>query len=146
MVIALGTACWIAYSYHGQVSRLGASAGQKSSAIEQQVPFAPQQVAPAGTDMSKPQTASVPMEEVRKAARSTPRRVKVGDDEIDDISDDVTVRRFIPKPAQQPLPGPDYRVDYVSGDVTVRHFRPKLAVVSPSQPVDRGAESADSKQ
>ena len=146
VVIALGAACWIAYSYRRPVSPLGPSAGQRSSAVKQQVPFAPQKLVPAETDMSKPQTASVPMEEVRKAARSTPRRVRVGDDEIDDISDDVTVRHFIPKPARHRVPGPGYWVDYISEDVTVRHFTPKLAVVSPSQPGDRGADSANSKQ
>jgi hypothetical protein len=41
---------------------------------------------------------------------------------------------------------PDYQADYISDDVTVQHFTPKLAVVSPSQPVGRGAASARSKQ
>jgi hypothetical protein len=118
VVIALVTACLIAYSYRRPVSPLGPSAGQRSSAIKQQLPFAPQKLVPAETGMSKPQTASVPMEEMRKAAGSTPWRVRVGDDEI----------------------------DYISEDVTVRHFTPKPAIVSASQPVDRGADSAHSKQ
>lgn len=145
VVIALLIACWIAHSYRRPVLPLGPSAEQGSSAIKQ-VPFAPQKLVPAETDTSKPQTTSVPMEEVTKAARSTPRRVKVGDDEIDYISDDVTVRHFIHKPAGQRVAAPDHQVDYNSEDLAVRHFTPKIAAVSPSPPVDHGEESAHSKQ
>jgi putative methionine-R-sulfoxide reductase with GAF domain len=145
VVIALVTASWIAYSYRRPVSPLGPSAGPTSSATKQHVPFAPHNLVPAETDMSKPQIASVSMEEARKVAGSTPRRVRIGDNEIDYISDDVTVRHFIPNPARQQVSAPGYRVDYISDDVTVRHFTPKLTV-APSQPVDRSADSDRSRK
>ena len=78
------------------------------------------------------------MKDVGKAARSKGRRVRVGDDEIDYISEDVTVRHFARKPAVQQAPLGVDQVEYVSEDVTVRHFAPKLAVVPPKQPVDQG--------
>jgi hypothetical protein len=79
------------------------------------------------------------MNNASKAARNTPRQVKIGDDEVDYISEDVTVRHFKRKPAVQLPPLGVDQVDYVSEDVTVRRFAPKLAVVSPRQPVDHAA-------
>jgi hypothetical protein len=144
VVIVLMTASWIAYSYR-RPAPSGASARQRSNATEQRAPLVLQKPVPVEREMSKPQTAPVPIEEVRKAARSTPRQVRVGDNEIDYISDDVTVRHFISQPALQKVPVPDYQVDYISEDVTVRHFTPKLAVVSSGQPAERGAATAHSK-
>jgi hypothetical protein len=99
----------------------------------------PAELESARKKMSASQTASVPMEDVRKAAKSTPRLVRVRDNEIDYISEEVTVRHFTRKPALRQAPLQDDQVEYVSEDVTVRHFAPKLAVVSPSQAVDHGA-------
>jgi hypothetical protein len=145
VAIVLVTASWIAYNYRGRASTVGSSQRQRSNAIEQQVPLASQRALPAERYMSKPQTVPDPMEESAKAASSTPRRVRVGDNEVDYISDDVTVRQFISPPSLQGTM-PDYQADYISDDVTVRYFTPKPAVVSPSQPVGRGAASARSKQ
>jgi len=138
VVIVLVSASWISYSYHRPaLPTEEVVARRRSNTVAQQ---APTELAPAKKDLSSPQTASVPMKDVWKAAKTAPRRVKVGEYEIDYLSEDVTVRHFTGKPAlQQTLHG-DEQVKYVpEEDVTVRHFAPKLAVVSPRQPVHGGA-------
>jgi hypothetical protein len=137
VVIVLVSASWISYSYRRPaLPTEEVLARRRSNIVTQQVPA---EIAPGKKDVSTPQTASVPMKDVWKAARSAPRRVKVGEYEIDYLSEDVTVRHFTGKPAlQQALHGDD-QVKYVSEDVTVRHFAPKLPVVSPRQPVHRAA-------
>lgn len=143
VVIVLVTASWIAYTCRRPASRLGASPRQRSNIVEQQVPSVPQKLVAAERDMFKRQTASVPIEQVR---RRTPRRVRVGGNEIDYISDDVIVRHFIAKPTLHQVHVPDYQVEQISEDVTVRHFVPKLAIVSPSQTVDHSAASDRSRK
>ena len=101
VVTVLVIASWIAYSYRRPASPLGASARQRSNAID--------------------------MEEARKAARSTPQRVRVGDNELDYVTEDVTVRYFTPKPTRQQVRVRDSQVDYISEDVTVHYFTPKPA-------------------
>ena len=141
VVIVLAMACWIAYGPRRPASPLENSGGQTASAIEpqQQVPFGSAEQGSAKKDMSSPQTASVTTNDVRKTARITPRRVKIGDEEIDYISEDVTVRHFKHKPAMQQVRSGDDQGEYVSEDVTVWHFAPKLAVVPPKQQADRAA-------
>jgi len=137
VIIVLVTASWIAYN-DGRPSlpTEGIVAPQRSNTGAQQGPV---EVGSVKKGFSTPQTASVPTKEVRKAARSTPRLAKVGEYEIDYISEDVTVHHCTSKPALQQAPTRDDQVEYVSEDVTVRHFAPKLALVSPRQPVVQGA-------
>jgi hypothetical protein len=137
VIIVLVTASWIAYN-DGRPSlpTEGVVAPQRSNTGTQQ---GPTEVGSVKKGFSIPLTASIPMKEVRKAARSTPRPAKVGEYEIDYISEDVTVHHFTSKPALQQAPTRGDQVEYVSEDVTVRHFAPKLAVVSPRQPVVQGA-------
>lgn len=131
VVIVLVVASWIVYTYRRPALAPRVVAHQRSNTIKHQVPFVPTELRSAKRDISTPQTASVPMKNVREAARNTPRRVRVGDDEIDYISEDVTVRHFTHKPAQQQALLGDDQVEYVSEDVTVRRFASKLAVVPP---------------
>ena len=114
VVIVLVIASWIAYTYRRPALPPGAVTHQRSNTIKQQVPLVPTELRSAKKGISTPQTASVPMKDVRKAARNTRRRMRVGDDEI----------------------------DYISEDVTVRHFAPRLAAVPPKQPVAHGAAVA----
>ena len=131
VIIVFVTASWIAFSDGRPVLPTEAVvAPQRSNNGTQQ---GPTEVGSARKDVSTPQTTSVLMKGVRIAARSTPRRAKVGEYEIDYISEDVTVRHFTSKPALQQTPPREGQVEYVSEDVTVRHFAPKLAVVSPKQ-------------
>jgi hypothetical protein len=135
VIIVLVTASWIAYNDgRPSLTTEGVVAPQRSNTGAQQ---GPAEVGSVKKGFSTPQTASVPTKEVRKAARSTPRLAKVGEYEIDYISEDVTVHHCTSKPAVQQAPTRGDQVEYVSEDVTVRHFAPKLAVVSPGQPVFR---------
>ena len=137
VIIVLVTASWIAYNDgRPALPTEGVVAPQRSNTGTQQ---GPTEVGSVKKGFSIPLTASIPMKEVRKAARSTPRPAKVGEYEIDYISEDVTVHHCTSKPALQQAPTRDDQVEYVSEDVTVRHFAPKLAVVSPRQPVVQGA-------
>lgn len=131
--IVLVSASWISYSYpRPALPTEEVVARRQSNIVAQQMPT---EVAPAKKTFSTPQTASVPIKDVW-----TPRRVKVGEYEIDYLSEDVTVRHFTGKPALQQAIHGDDQVQYVpEEDVTVRHFAPKLAVVSPRQPIHRGA-------
>jgi len=145
VVTVLATASWIAYTYRRPALPLRVVAGQRSSTVRQQVPLVPTELGSAKKGTSTLRPGFVPMKNVRKAARSTPRRVRAGDDETDFISDDVTVHSFTPKRSLQQVRVGDYDVEYISEDVTVRHFTPKVAVASPRQPVDRRAASAFSR-
>jgi hypothetical protein len=56
------------------------------------------------------------------------------------LSDDVTVRYFIPQPSPQPVPDRNIRFRHISEDVMVRYFPPK-SVVPPSTPNGTPAHS-----
>jgi hypothetical protein len=137
VIIVFVAASWIAFSDgHPVLPADRVLAPQRSNNGAQQRAT---EVGAARKDSSTPQPTSAPMKEARTTGGSTPRRVKAGEYEIDYISEDVTVRHFISKPALQPTSPRDGQVEYVSDDVTVRHFPPKLAIVSPRRPVDQGA-------
>ena len=119
-------ACWIAYRDRHPASPVGASALQRSNAIEQQMPFVPAKRV-LGNSISKPQIALGLEEEERRAARTMPQRVLDGNSRVRYISEDVTVRYFTRKPAPQRVLDGNSRVRYISEDVTVRYFTPKPA-------------------
>jgi predicted DNA-binding protein (UPF0251 family)/putative methionine-R-sulfoxide reductase with GAF domain len=128
-------ACWIAYRDRRPASPVGASALQRSNAIEQQMPFVPAKRVLANS-ISKPQIALGLKEEERRAARTMPQRVLDGNSRVRYISEDVTVRYFTPKPAPQRVLDGNSRVRYISEDVTVRYFTPKPA---PQRVLDRNS-------
>jgi hypothetical protein len=137
LVAALVITFWIAYSNRYQGSPLGASAQNKSGALEQQVPLAPAMPASAnGT--SKPQTPPVPTEEA-KVAKEKFQRVRVGKNEVDYIAEDVTIRYFMPLPPKQRMQGGDYQVHF-GKDVTLRYFATKPAVLPSTRVVPGAAE------
>lgn len=139
LVIVLVMASWIAYTYRTPAPARQTSARRKSSFMEpqKQVPSVPGEQTVAKKDMSVPQTASVPTKNGRKAARSAPRRLSVGDEEINYISEDVTVRYFKRKSApQQEHSGYD-QVEHISEDSTARHSPLKPAAVPQKYQADR---------
>jgi hypothetical protein len=138
VVTVLVLTCWIAYSDRQPASLLGSSELQRSVAIEEQVPFLHAKAVPAKST-SKVQTAPVPVEEAR-AARTRLQRVRVGENEVDYIGEDVTVRYFTHKPAPQPVSVGESQVAYIGEDVTVRYFTPKPAVVPPTPAVGSAAQ------
>jgi len=121
--------CWIAYGSHGFGSRLGASALPGSPAFEQPVPFQPAKAIPA-TSVSKIQPSPVPSRR-SGSAKTTFKRVRVGKNEVDYVSDDVTLRYFTGTSAPR-RPVAERKVGYIRDDVTVRYFTSKPA--EPSVP------------
>jgi hypothetical protein len=114
VVAAIVIACWITSADRRPVPSSGAPALQKLNAQDQeQVVVA----TPTGNIASKPRTIL--------------HRVGSGENEVDYISDDVTVRYFSSSPTpQRALAG--YRQVDIGKDVTIRYFAPKTAVVPPT--------------
>jgi hypothetical protein len=69
-----------------------------------------------------------------KAARSAFNRVRVGQNEVDYIAEDVTIRYFTHEPASQRMRVAYQQVDF-GEDVTVRYFAPKPSIGPPMRPV-----------
>ena len=134
---ALVMVSWVAYD-HRAVSPPDASALQRSNTAEQQVPA---KLSPASNRTSKPQTAAGGREGM-KAAGSAFKLVRVGQNEVDYFAEDVTIRRFTPKPAPPQMRVGEKRVDF-GEDVTVRYFASKPPVASPAQPVSGAARSVE---
>ncbi len=113
VVAAIVMACWITSADRRPVPSSAAPALQKPNAQDQE----PLVVAtPVANSISKPRTVL--------------HRVGSGENEVDYISDDVTVRYFGSSPTpQRALAG--YRQVDIGKDVTIRYFAPKTAVVPP---------------
>jgi len=129
-------ACWIAYRDHRPASTVGVLALQRSNAIEQQMPIVPAKRVLANST-SKPQTA---LGLKKKAVGTMKHWVRVGNNELDYVTQDVTVRYFTPKRAPQRVLDRNNRVRYISEDVTVRYFTPKQVVAPPPRPVGNAAQ------
>jgi len=133
VVTVLVLTCWIAYSHRRQALPSGSSALQRSTATERRAPSPPATAVPAkGT--SELQSAPVRPAAAR-ADKNAVRRVRVGENEVDYIKEDVTVRYFTSKPAPHGLPVSKNEVANIGEDVTVRHFMRKAAVASPTSPI-----------
>jgi GAF domain-containing protein len=137
VAIALVLTCWITFSDRRPASPLGSSALPRSIAIEQQVPVVPAKAIPAKVT-TQVLTAPVPAKESR-VARATFKRVRVGEDEVAYIGEDVTVRYFKLKLAPHRVRVGEDEVAYIGEDVTVRYFTPKPAVMPP-RPVRSAAQ------
>lgn len=132
-VAVLVVTCWSAYSYRHPASPLRSPAVQKSVAPEQQVPLLGANSVPTkGT--SQLRTAPVPQAGA-SVAKTAVRRVQVGENEVDYIQEDVTVRYFTSKPASHGIPAGNNEVANIGEDVTVRHFIRKAAAASPTPPI-----------
>jgi len=137
VVAVLVIACWIGYSVRRPNSAPGSSQ-QKSIAIQQPAPSLPAKTLPAKTT-SKLQATPVPVEQTRRAS-TTRRRVLAGENEVEYIGEDVTVRYFTTKPAPHPVRIGKSEVADIGEDVTMRYFTPKPAVVPPTQPAKSAAQ------
>jgi hypothetical protein len=131
VVSILVLASWIAYSHRRPASSLGPSA--RSTVSGQQVSVPPSKSLPTN-DTSELQTGEVPRADA-KATGTAARRVRVSENEIDYIKDDVTVRYFTPKPAPHRTRIDKNQVAYIGDDVTVRYFKRKPAMGSPTPPI-----------
>jgi hypothetical protein len=124
-------ACWIAYD-RGTASPVGTSSLQRSHAARQQIPFVGAKPSPSHSASNAP--PAVGGRGKAKAPSSAFMRAQVGPNEVDYIAEDVTIRRFTPKPTP-PRVGDRYKEVHIGGDVTVRYFASKPAVVSQRRPV-----------
>ncbi len=104
---------WFVYNNRRPASSFRPSTAQAPNAVEQQTPV------PAGT------------------GKASLRRVRVGENEVDYIGDDVTIRYFTPKPkpTTRRVRGGASEVAYIGDDVTVRYFKPKAAAVPPTHSI-----------
>jgi hypothetical protein len=109
---------WIAWSTHGPVSHLEPSTLPAPSTVDAQ---------------AQSQAAAQPTPVAGKIVRPRIRRVRLGNDEIDYIGDDVTVRYFHKTPLVQRKATPEVGVAYLGDDVTVRYYQ----VNSPAKPGSR---------
>jgi putative methionine-R-sulfoxide reductase with GAF domain len=132
VVVVLGFTSWITYSGHRAASPSESSAPPGLNTIDQPVPFQTSSPAQA-SKMSAGQPASAP-EQMAEQAQPTSRRVRVGEDEVDYINDDVTVRLFTNKPAAQRKPLNHGQVAHIGDDVTVRYFTPQPAAIHQAWP------------
>jgi GAF domain len=137
---ALVIICWIAYSDHRLASPLGASALHKSNHLDRQAAFVPVKPVPANS-MFKPQTRPIAREGV-KDARHGFKRVKVGENEVDYIAQDVTIRYFTHELASQRVRVGDNQFD-IGEDVTVRYFASKPSLVSATRPLASVVQPVD---
>jgi hypothetical protein len=136
VAIMLVLTCWTAYRGRRSIRALGSATLQRSTAIGQPVPSLPAKAVPA-QGMSKLQAVAVAGGKSKSTtARTTFRRVRVGQNEVDYIAEDVTVRYFTSKPRAQRGRAGESQVAYFGDDVTVRNFIPKPTVMSPAQPLD----------
>jgi hypothetical protein len=139
VVIALVIATWIVRRPALPVERSESEQGS-SNAAGPQVSSAPRRL--LGNHSSKRQTASG-TERHEGVSRSAFKRVRIGQNEIDYIAEDVTVRRFIPEPAPLQMRRGNRQIN-IGRDVTVRYFEYKPAVLRQSAPVSVPAQSAES--
>ena len=133
---ALVVVSWVAYD-HRPAPPPDASSLQRSNAAEQQVPAK----LSGGNRISTPQTATGGTEGM-KAAGSAFKLVRVGRNEVDYIAEDVTIRRFTPKPAPPHMRVGEKQVDF-GEDVTVRYFASRPPVASQAPPVSGAARSVE---
>ena len=133
VVTGLLITSWMAYDRRPRNARLGASTWRTPSTVP----------TPPAMSPSKPQVELVGSKEISRqanTAKTTFKRVRVAENEVDYIADDVTVRYFTPKSAPQRRRTAYSQVN-IGEDVTVRYFTPKTAVTP--RPVAIAAPSID---
>jgi hypothetical protein len=124
---------WFVHNNRRPASSLRPSAVQAPIAVEPHAPILGlKQVSAKGTPTLQP--APVP---VKPAGTGKLRKVRVSDNEVDYIGDDVTIRYFNPKPkpSTRRVRVGASEVAYIGDDVTVRYFTPKAAAVPPTQSI-----------
>jgi putative methionine-R-sulfoxide reductase with GAF domain len=138
VVIALVIATWIVRRPASPIER---SAQGSSNAAGSQVSSAPSRRLP-GNHSSKARTASG-TERHEGVSRSAFKRVRIGQNEIDYVAEDVTVRHFTQGPALLEMRRRNKQIN-IGEDVTVRYFEYTPAVLRQPAPVSVSAQSAES--
>lgn len=134
VVIAVMIASWIAY-HRPSRSAVGLAATGSKAAGQLSPVLLPENHTPG------PGTVSSRAEDI-KGKRSAFRRVRVGQDEIDYIAEDVTIRQFMPK-TNYKRGSNRYEQVNIGDDVTVRYFAYKPGAVSQIQPVPAATKAVE---
>ena len=130
-VIAVIAATWLNYHRH---SASVETSGSKANVVEQQV-FS-ESIKPISQPVLKSKILK-PSRSATKARRSTLNRVRVSQNGIDHIGDDVTIRHFTSEPPQQPFR--QHKHVSFGDDVTVRYFSYNRAPKSQTEALPPGA-------
>jgi hypothetical protein len=120
-VTVLVLAAWVAFRDHRTAPAAPTSAVATAKASAQ-----PSSPSAASTAVPAKASAIPALAVVPGAAAAKPRWVRVGNDELDYVAQDVTVRYFGVKPAAQLAPAQG-RTKKIGSDVTVRYFNPIAA-------------------
>jgi hypothetical protein len=132
-------ASWITFG-HRPASRAGSASQQASSAADR--PIAPAAAVVENSVENGEPTARIVLPKTEATKASNPfKRVRVGANEVDYISEDVTIRHFTQKTPTPRMKSGYKQVDF-GKDVTVRYFGLKPTVVSQTQPLPAEAPSA----
>jgi hypothetical protein len=92
------------------------------------------ELAAKGHSGSSPQTERRRTEEARQSERRMPRWVWVGENELDYLAPDVTMRFFTPASPERRGQRGESHIEYIGEDVTVRYFAPRDAPALPELP------------
>jgi GAF domain len=123
-VVVLAT--WVAFRDHRPAPAAPTSAVATAKAVVQ-----PSSLPSAASTAVPAKASAVPALAVVSPVAAKPRWVRVGNDELDYVGQEVTVRYFGVKPAAQLAPAQS-RTKKIGSDVTVRYFSP-IAVSSPER-------------
>jgi hypothetical protein len=120
-VTVLVLATWVAFRDHRPAPAAPTSGGATAKAVAQP------SSSPSAASTAVPAKASaIPALAVVPPVAAKPRWVQVGNDELDYVGQEVTVRYFGVKPAAQLAPAQS-RTKKIGSDVTVRYFSPIAA-------------------
>ena len=125
---AFGLTLWIAHGDHRPASQGGSSTSPPATAVKS----VQTGNADGGISTDKDKIAPAPVKASRLATTRA-RRDRVGQNDVEYIGDDVTVRHFTYRAAPPPRRPVGERVTYIGKDVTVRHFTTKPVVRSESR-------------
>jgi hypothetical protein len=126
---------WFVYNHRRPASSFRPSAVQAPIAVEPQANVLRlKPVSANGTSTLQPAPVLV---KPAGTGRTSLRRVRVGENEVDYIGDDVTIRYFTPKPkpTTRRVRVGSSEVAYIGDDVTVRYFKPKATAVPATQSI-----------
>jgi hypothetical protein len=138
VTIALVSAIWL-YDYVS-VSPASASATPRTSAsVDHPVPIPSKPLLESKPANSRTQTGRA---QDAKARFSGFRRKRVGQNEVDYVAEDVTIRLFTPNSAPMRVPHVSRQV-HIGQDVTVRYFEYEPALGSKTRPGSAAAQSQE---
>jgi hypothetical protein len=140
VAIALGLVSWITFDEH-RILTMHDSALRRPTAVGQHVLQITAKPSAASRAFGPHNGAG--RTEPAKAARSPFKRVRVGSNEVDYISEDVTIRRFMTKASPPHVRGANQQFN-IGDDVTVRYFPQKQKIGPQTRPVLTATQSVGS--